>query len=297
MFTSTTSLALTSVVTFLVLVWAVRGERALRSLRLFPARLRQQPGLRWTLAVLGAMLVLNALEMRLEPWLGSHLRLDFTPWAASLGATLPVRLQTDAMPWLTQLFTWAYITVFPLLPLVAVVAFQDRPGRRRFLRDLALIYAINYLVALPFYLTFPVREAWAGGAGIHFLIPSVYPGFNAQYRPMSGLDNSFPSLHSALSLSVFLLAARSGDRRLTMVTALGAMAIVTATFYLGVHWTTDAVAGAALAVAANAVAALVRRAERQRAEQRQGRTGVLPGESRQSVPTFRAPAFATQTKE
>lgn len=291
MFTSTASLMATSLVTFLVMVWAVRGERALPSLRLFPANLRRQQGLRSALAVFGALLVLNALEMRLEPWLATHLHADFTPWAAHLGAALPLRLQVAAaglpplpQALLTGFFTWIYITVFPLLPLVAIVAFQDHPGRRRFLRNLALVYAINYLVALPFYLVFPVREAWSGGAGIHFLIPQVYPGFNAQYRPLSGLDNSFPSLHTALSLSVFLLALRSGDRRLALVTGLGAAAVATATFYLGVHWTTDALAGAALAVAANAVAAAPLRGVANR-----------PVETRS--PALRVPALAAESEK
>lgn len=293
MFTSTLSLAATSVVTSLVLVWAVRGERWLTSLRLLPTRFRQQPALRWTLVVIGATLAINALELRFEPWLATHLHHDFTAWAAFRGASLPLRLQAAATPWLTEFFTWAYITVFPMLPLLALIAFQDHPGRRRFLRDLALVFAINYLVALPFFVFFPVREAWDGGAGIRFLIPSVYPAFNAQYRPMSGLDNCFPSLHSAISLSMFLLAARSGDRRLTAVMALAAMTIVTATFYLGVHWTTDAIAGAALALTANAVAALVQRATR-RAALQQRETVVLPGEPH--APALPAPVFATPAK-
>jgi len=106
-------------------------------------------------------------------------------------------------------------------------------------------------VALPFYILMPVKEAWAAAMGIRFLIPEVYPLFEAQYRPLSGLDNCFPSLHTSLALTFALVAWRSGYRRLGIVLSAAAGLVMISTLYLGVHWFLDMLVGVVLAVAAS----------------------------------------------
>ena len=67
-------------------------------------------------------------------------------------------------------------------------------------------------------------------------------------RPMSGLDNWFPSFH--VSLTVLVVAACFMFRVPMRMSALvfGA-AIVLSTFVLGVHWIPDMIAGFALGIA------------------------------------------------
>lgn len=120
----------------------------------------------------------------------------------------------------------------------------------------ATCYAIiiNYAVAIPFYLYFPVNEVWSYvPAGVRFTMLDVFPKFEQEYRPLSGLNNCFPSLHTSISVTMALLAFRSGNRRWMVITSISAVVIVFGIFYLGIHWLTDMIGGTLLAVLASTV--------------------------------------------
>lgn len=81
----------------------------------------------------------------------------------------------------------------------------------------------------------------------------VFPKFEQEYRPLSGLNNCFPSLHTSISVTMALLAFRSGNRRWMVITSISAVVIVFGIFYLGIHWLTDMIGGTLLAVLASTV--------------------------------------------
>jgi len=66
----------------------------------------------------------------------------------------------------------------------------------------------------------------------------------------------FPSLHTALSVTVLLVAVSTHDEfpRWTPIAAVLAGSIVVATMFLGIHWVVDVVAGGLLAAGSVAVA-------------------------------------------
>jgi membrane-associated phospholipid phosphatase len=68
--------------------------------------------------------------------------------------------------------------------------------------------------------------------------------------------NVFPSMHAALSITVFLVAVSTHDEfpRWTGVAGVLVASILLSTLYLGVHWVTDLVAGGVLAVGGVVVA-------------------------------------------
>jgi membrane-associated phospholipid phosphatase len=197
-----------------------------------------------------AMLAFNLLETRLEAELAHKVTWDFTHTVSQFGTDLLLLLQRMEWAPLTHLLTFVYVILFTVLMLGAMLVYAAN-------RDLAALknhvvsYWVNYLVALPFYLWFPVSEAWAGGRGIRFLIPQVFPGFEQIIRPHSGLDNCFPSLHTSLALTYALVAWRHGYRRLATVLGIGAGLVMLSTLYLGVHWVLDMLAGTVLAVLAS----------------------------------------------
>jgi membrane-associated phospholipid phosphatase len=69
-------------------------------------------------------------------------------------------------------------------------------------------------------------------------------------RPMSGIDNCFPSFHTSLAVTVALFAIRSGRRAFAVVMTAMAAAIIFSTVYLGVHWLTDVGAGIIVGIVA-----------------------------------------------
>lgn len=216
LFSSLTTIPTASVITLLLIVWAATRANPLAQLWSALAGLVREPRALTGLVMVLALLAVNKLENQTE----AHLRLpwDLTDIAASLGTDLILLRDWET---LRRLFTG---------------------------------FALNYGIALPFYLLVPVKEAWAGDAGVRFLIPTVYPAFETQYRPLSGLDNCFPSLHTSLALTFALIAWQAGYRRLAGLLTLGAGLVMLSTLYLGVHWVPDMFAGMALALVAAGVA-------------------------------------------
>lgn len=237
-----------STLSLLVLVWLATGRNPVLTVYRAIGWLAREPRVHAGLLGILAVLVLNGIETRVEqrltnPW-------DYTPQVAQVGSSLLLWLQQLEWPPVTHALTFVYIILFPLFGVGSMLVY----GARRdwdSLKRLLVGFGANYLAALPFYLLVPVNEAWAGGVGVRFLIPDVYPAFEAQYRGLSGLDNCFPSLHTSLALTYALVAWRTGYRRLAIILSAGAGLVMLSTLYLGVHWLLDLFAGTALALLAS----------------------------------------------
>ena len=113
----------------------------------------------------------------------------------------------------------------------------------------SLAVAIDYAVSLPFFIFFPVPERWSFFESEAMLLSDKWSDWLIRaIRPMSGLDNSFPSNH--VSLIVLALTAclifEVPYRKCAI--PLGAT-VVLSTFVLGVHWLPDMLGGLALGIA------------------------------------------------
>jgi hypothetical protein len=91
-----------------------------------------------------------------------------------------------------------HVRLFFLLPLVCIHVALNLARREdpRPYRALSLAVAIDYAVSLPFFLFFPVPERWAVFESEAMLLSDKWSDRLIEaIRPMSGLDNSFPSNH------------------------------------------------------------------------------------------------------
>jgi DNA-binding SARP family transcriptional activator/membrane-associated phospholipid phosphatase len=150
-------------------------------------------------------------------------------------------------------YTSAYFFIFPLLLLGVGIALVRRPDIRPF-RVLSLGAVINYAVCLPFFLFFPVPERWwYADAGAILLSDLWSARLIDAVRPISGLDNSFPSAHVSLTVLAVLASFAFHLRHRWTVLFLG-LAVVLATVVLGIHWLADVIAGAAAGVLSLAIA-------------------------------------------
>ncbi len=157
-------------------------------------------------------------------------------------------------PPLTWYLAWAYIIVFPAQVPWAMAVF-DYLGKVRRNISLLIGYLMNYLLVLPFYIFFPVREChvFSTGGGEPFVrlrLDDLSPEIMTVLRPMSGIDNCFPSFHTSLAVTVMLFALRSGHRAFGAVMTVMTVSVIVATMYLGVHWVTDVGAGIVVGVLA-----------------------------------------------
>lgn len=159
-------------------------------------------------------------------------------------------IQSLVPGWLTLYFGYVYVygyaflLVFPLL--AALLA-----AERRHLRHTAFAYAINYTVGMCCYLLFIAygpRNYMP--ALVDPLLFDMLPRFQLLTSEVNANTNVFPSLHTSLSVTVALLAIRDYETfpMWTPVAVFLAVSIVLSTMVLGIHWATDVVAGALLAV-------------------------------------------------
>ncbi|WP_239004540.1 phosphatase PAP2 family protein [Paenibacillus tepidiphilus] len=210
---------------------------------------------KFVLVVLGmvGILALNKFELQIEHRLNLHT--DFTPFVFGIEGHF-VRLVQELFysPWLTPVIVFFYIFMLQSV-LAASLGVYLLDKNRIMLYASCYAIILNYAIAIPFFLYYPVNEVWAyAPAGVRFVMLDVFPRFETEYRPLSGLNNCFPSLHTAISLSTALLAYRSGNRRWMAITSVSAAFIIFGIFYLGIHWLSDMLGGALLAVVSTSVA-------------------------------------------
>jgi membrane-associated phospholipid phosphatase len=130
-----------------------------------------------------------------------------------------------------------------------------RAGRQPF-RIFALAVTADYAISLPFFLFFPVPERWAYPESGAILLSDLWaPELIEFFRPISGLDNCFPSFHVSLTVVMVALAFLYRLRYRWSAFWLGLL-IILSTSILGIHWLTDIVAGLATGILAVAVARL-----------------------------------------
>lgn len=243
-----------ALITLGALLWTGTGRNPGEVLSAAVLTFRQERRFRWGMAGLLGLVGLNRLETWLDGLVAGWVPWDLTEWAVRAGGGLIPLLQQWEWPPITHLLTFVYVILFPLLVPGSFVLYASRRDWRAF-RHLLVGNVALYLGALPFFILAPVREAWHATDRIVFLIPEIYPAFEEQFRPHSGLDNCFPSFHTGVAVLSLLIARHHGYRRLTSVLAVVAPLIMFSTLYLGVHWLPDMAAGALFALAASRLAA------------------------------------------
>jgi membrane-associated phospholipid phosphatase len=144
-------------------------------------------------------------------------------------------------------YSISYFFLFLLLSVGVAFALARRKEISPY-RVFSLAIAIDYAVSLPFYLFFPVPERWAYPDSGAMLLSDLWSSKLIEaIRPISGLDNCFPSFHVSGTVVTILVCYLLQVRLRTSVLALG-MTIILSTFVLGIHWAPDIIAGLAVGV-------------------------------------------------
>lgn len=251
LFESMTSLTIYSVVVVAVLLTFGTGRQPLITVWLFLKSLAMSRNYLLFLAAMFAILVLNKNELRLEHWL--KVPYDLTPvltgWEGDWMLWVQKTFHSDLLTGISATF---YLVVFQSV-MIASVGIYTFHNMRKLYYAFCVALLLNYFIAVPFYLFVPVNEVWYALPEVKFLMLDAFPAFESHYRALSGLNNCFPSLHTSISVTMALIASRSGIRRWAIFTWIHAAIIVFTIFYLGIHWFTDMLVGLALASFAAAV--------------------------------------------
>jgi DNA-binding SARP family transcriptional activator/membrane-associated phospholipid phosphatase len=215
-----------------------------------PRLLRDRRGL---LVLLGLVFLINLVETTIETLVEPHLhligelRLHFARGAHWFEGRYAFEHHELTNQLAVVGYSAAYFFMLPILLIAVGVACYRRPGIRPF-RTFSLAVALDYALSLPFFLLMPVPERWMyPEAGAMVLSDLWVTRLIDLFRPISAVDNSFPSFHVSLTVALVLTSFAFRLRYRWSVAFLGAP-IILATMVLGIHWLTDVVAGAALGV-------------------------------------------------
>jgi len=161
-----------------------------------------------------------------------------------------------ASPIIVYGYSSAYFFAMLVLVFATGWALANTPGREPF-RVFALAVTVDYAVSLPFFLFFPVPERWAYPESGAILLSDLWaPELIEVFRPISGLDNCFPSFHVSLTVVMVALAFLYRLRYRWSAFWIGLL-ITLSTSVLGIHWLTDITAGLATGILAVTVARLI----------------------------------------
>jgi len=211
------------------------------------------------LCLLALVFAANYLETFIETWLknqhqwGTRLALGFT--AAVQGFEGNYSFENHDLTNLIAVYGYSisYYFLFPALALMVLYLLAVRPTMSP-LRVLSFAVLIDYLISLPFFLFFPVMERWTNADSGAMLLSDRWSSKLIEYvRPVSGLDNCFPSSHVSLTVIIILACYLFQVRFRTPILALG-LTIILSTLVLGIHWLPDVIAGAAVGLLSVAVA-------------------------------------------
>ena len=143
-------------------------------------------------------------------------------------------------------YSSSYFFLFPALCLAVAIALIVREDISGY-RVLCVAVLIDYAVSLIFFLFMPVPERWAYPDSGAILLSDLWTSDLIRWiRPISGLDNCFPSSHTSLTVILILVCYHYQVRFRTTVLGLG-LTVILATYVLGIHWVPDIVAGVAVA--------------------------------------------------
>lgn len=219
----------------LKIIWEFAREHAVSRRSLF-----------YLLTLLG-MMFFDILETKYDPVITQHLQLDFTPLFMQIEGSATALFQVVNAPWITYVMAAVYLYIYPVMGIAAVLA-AYQGGEHDLARKLFWGTVFNYLLILPFYILVPVSERWVAEDGeVVFLMNQISPYLMEGLRPLSGINNCFPSFHCSLALTFALLLSQSANRRLRRTMYALAAMVAASTLYLGFHWVLDVFGGVVFA--------------------------------------------------
>jgi membrane-associated phospholipid phosphatase len=160
------------------------------------------------------------------------------------GATVAV-FQTVTTAQLTLILSAVYLVGFPFI--VLFTYFKLKAHEPEQARRYAIAYVSLVLISAPFFLLLPVRVSGHVLADVEPLLYESHTIIQAGVMATDTLMKALPSLHTGLSVLAAIYAWKT-DRAYAWTATILTATIVFSTFYLGIHWLSDAIIAVVLVV-------------------------------------------------
>ena len=199
------------------------------------------------LLVILLLVLLHLIEVNvIDPFTTTLIGYDFASVLHSFEDSMVFWFTQHWIPGLLYFFVFIYIGIYPFLlwfSLLYYIIVDEKKAMKSFTLSFVIIYAI----AFPFYLFFPITNVYTY-FGASSALDTVIPSVEQFFYTTTTNNNCLPSLHVALSLLMARTALFTKNKRFIYLTVFCAVGVICAVIYLGIHWITDVIAGALLAV-------------------------------------------------
>lgn len=144
-------------------------------------------------------------------------------------------------PSLIYFFVIMYIGVYPFTLWFSPLYFLLEDNKKA-MKTMAYGLLLIYLIALPFYLFFPVTNTYTY-YGIESALETVISDVEQFFYTTTTYNNCFPSLHVAMTLLIARSVSLTKNKKLIYFSYFCVISVILSVIYLAIHWITDVVGG------------------------------------------------------
>jgi len=188
------------------------------------------------------LIEVNLIDPHVTEWIGH----DFANEIRGIEGDTVYWFSQNWIPALVYFFVIMYIAVYPFTLWFAPMYFLLL-DKKKSMKTLAYGLLLIYIIAIPFYLFMPITNVYT-----HYKVSSaletVIPSVESFFYSTTTQNNCLPSLHTAMTILVAYSVSLTGNKKLTYFAYFTMIAVIISVIYLSIHWITDAIAGALLAV-------------------------------------------------
>jgi membrane-associated phospholipid phosphatase len=188
------------------------------------------------------LIQVNLLDPLVTDWVG----IDFANNIQSYEGEIVYSFYRYWNPILIYFFVIMYIVVYPFTLWFAPLYFLFNDEKKS-MKNLSYGLLIIYIVALPFYMFLPVTNVY-NYYGLESSLEAVIPSVENFFYTTTTLNNCIPSLHTAMTILIAWSVYLTGNKKLLYFSIFTMICVFIAVVFLIIHWITDVIFGALLAL-------------------------------------------------
>ncbi|MCK4364923.1 MAG: inositol phosphorylceramide synthase [Thermoplasmatales archaeon] len=186
----------------------------------------------------------NVVDPSVTEWVGH----DFTNEIKGIEGDIVYQFSQNWIPALVYFFVIMYTAVYPFTLWFSPFYFLQTDNKKA-MKTFAYGLLLIYVIALPFYLFMPITNVYTY-YNINSALETVIPSVESFFYSTTTQNNCLPSLHTAMTILVAYSVSLTGNKKLTYFAYFTMISVIISVIYLSIHWITDVIAGALLAVGA-----------------------------------------------
>ena len=199
------------------------------------------------IVIILAVVIFHLVEVNIiDPIIDNLINFDFATVLDNFEGGIVSGFSNLWNPALVTFFVFIYIGVYPFTLWFSPFYFLVTNNVKS-MKTLAYGLFSIYLIALPFYLFIPVTNVYKFYQ-LDSALNNVLPSVETFFYSLTTQNNCFPSLHTAMTILIAWCAYLTGNKKLSYFTIFCAIAVIISVLYLCIHWITDVIAGAAIAI-------------------------------------------------